>query len=631
LFIFIWFTLNFALCFSGQAQIIFDQGVVKGGVTAAGFSTGLGFGSGQFQLQIEDGSTIQKAYLFTYRIGFAPSVDFILNDVSHSIDTTNLISSVSHTNPFATPINIYYKDISDYLDSNTQNFQVTIPNQFGLPINWGYWTLFLFVVYENLNMENSAYSIIINDKDFEGNEFYQLENLNPINSTLPVGFSTYSDRNGDGIQLSNQVYFNEFLLGIIGGSDNVNNSWNYAGVKGHFSYYNNSIFGLDDDVPNETMTGSDGLADVSNLVLEFSTSCNYAFKHTQFPNLPVGGPNINLATFLSYTTPCQPFETTLTEEVAICRGANAQLLATGGSTSSPTGYEWLPQEDLSCYDCPNPVFLGDSTRHYTVRIWSTDSCSKVLPVKVLVYDVPTQASLNLNPATCSESNGSMSISNVVGGTPQYIFNIGGNDSTNPNFNNLAPGVYNLQVTDANTCTYNQAFTIEEVNPVTAAFSANPQQGVAPLNVNFTNQSTGANLYQWLVNTQTFESFNLNYTFDTAGVYPVQLIAWYNEPYCADTTQKVIVVENAFSAIIPTLLAGSQGFWSIQTINVTHAKVQIYNAIGQLIHQTEQAVSNGPNALWNATGKATGYYFYRIQLTDVEGKEHDYKGKVLVVR
>jgi len=29
--------------------------------------------------------------------------------------------------------------------------------------------------------------------------------------------------------------------------------------------------------------------------------------------------------------------------------------------------------------------------------------------------------------------------------------------------------------------------------------------------------------------------------------------------------------------------------------------------------------------------ATGYYFYRLKLTDVEGKEHGYEGKILVVR
>jgi hypothetical protein len=53
-------------------------------------------------------------------------------------------------------------------------------------------------------------------------------------------------------------------------------------------------------------------------------------------------------------------------------------------------------------------------------------------------------------------------------------------------------------------------------------------------------------------------------------------------------------------------------------------------LGSLFTNQNTAVSNGPNPIWNATEKATGYYFYRLQLTDVEGKEHGYEGKVLVV-
>jgi PKD repeat protein len=622
----------FAIQSSGQ--LVFEQDIVKGGITAAGFSTGQGSGSGSFDIFIEPGSSIKKAYAFTYSQRYPPPAIFTLNELSFSFDTNNVIMNVEYYDPpapFVSPSRLYFKNLTNEINPDISNYNVTIPFQPDLPINAGYWTLFLIVVYEHQDLNHTAYSILINDKNFTGLEIYTVDQLNPIDTNYPVGFSLYTDRSGLGTPPTKLVTFNSSLLGVVGGSDNVNSNWNRGGVKGHFYYQNNQLFGLDDDLPNNVMSGTDGLADVSEYLSQNAANFNFQLQHSNYPNQPITGTQVNLAYTLACTTPCQPFETTLTEEVAICRGDSTQLLATGGSASLPVAYEWLPQEDLSCYDCPNPVFLGDNTRHYTVRIWSTDSCSKVLPVKVLVYDVPTQANLNLNPATCSESNGSLSISNVVGGTPLYIYNIGGNSSTNPNFNNLTPGIYNLQITDANTCSYNQAFTIDEINPVTAAFSANPQQGVAPLNVNFTNQSFGANLYQWLVNTQTFESFNLNYTFDTAGVYPVQLIAWYNEPHCADTTQKVVVVENAFSAIIPTLHVGSHGFWSIQTTNVTYAKVQIYNVIGQIIHQSEQAVSNGSNPIWNATGKATGYYFYHIELTDVEGKEHDYKGKVLVVR
>jgi len=613
-------------------QLVFYQDVFKGGVTGAGYNPTWNSNSpGVIQLHIEPGSTIRKAFLLvgTYTNAVYPTLGQSSMQINGS--TIALDSNITGHNQFTmalsggNPYNLRtgIVEITNLIDATVTTLNIVPQVSYN---NGRYIEYYVLVVYENSDLPECSVVVVLNEQNSSGIMGYTINSINPIDTNSQVGLAIQSSHICNLPWDGSYVSINEETIGLIGGVDE-NNTNGSCGVTGSFYYQNHMLYGLSDDVANEAMLGSDAIANIQsflNSTDEIDLRFTYQALIDGGPGTPSSNPIWHLV--LSYTTPCQPFETTLAEEATICPGSSAQLLVTGGQS-----YEWLPQVDLSCYNCPNPVFTGEQTRHYTVRIWNTDSCSKVLPVKVLVYDVPTQANLNLNHATCSESNGSMSINNVVGGTPQYIYNIGGNDSTNPNFNNLAPGVYNLQITDANSCTYNQSFAMEEVNPVTAAFNANPQNGIAPLNVNFTNQSTGANLYQWLVNSQTFESTNLNYTFDTAGIYTVQLIAWYNEPHCADTTQKVIVVENAFSAIIPTLHAGSQGFWSIQTTNVTHAKVQIYNAIGQIIHQAEQAVSNGSNALWNATGKATGYYFYRIQLTDVEGKEYDYRGKMLLVR
>jgi PKD repeat protein len=624
-------------CFNSCGQQVFYQDVCNCGVTGAGYNpTWNSNAPGIIQLHIEPGSTIRKAFLLigTYTNIVYPTLgqsSMQINGNTITLDSSIVVhNSFSMISGGGNPYNLQtgIVDITSYIDAAITTLNIVPPESY---INGRYIEYYVLVAYENSTLPESNVVIVLNEQNSSGIMEYSISSINPIDTNAQVGFAIQSSHICNLPWDGSYVSINDETIGLIGGADENNPSAS-CGVTGSFYYQNHLLYGLSDDVADEAMLGSDAIANIQNYISN-PTEIDIRFTYQALIDGGSGTPTSNAIwqLYFAYTTPCQPFETTLTEEVAICRGDSAQLLVSMGTEPVEVpAYEWQPQEDLSCYDCPNPVFLGDSTRHYTVRIWNTDSCSKVLPVKVLVHDVPTQANLNLNPATCSESNGSMNISNVVGGSPQYIFNIGGNSSTNPNFNYLAPGVYNLQITDANSCTYNQPFTIEEINPVTAAFSANPQQGVAPLNVNFTNQSTGANLYQWLVNTQTFESTNLNYTFDTAGTYPVQLIVTYNEPHCADTAQKVIVVENAFSAIIPTLHAASQGFWSIKTTNVTRAKVQIYNAIGQLLHQTEQAVSNGPNPIWNATGKATGYYLYRIKLTDVEGREHDYKGKVLVV-
>jgi PKD repeat protein len=636
------FFILLIVCLFGSSkvfgQLVYYQDTFAGGVTGGGYTPGFTSNAGEITVYITPNSAIRKALLFVGVYNFPDDRMALLNGVPVLMSSNNAIEPRHYFNSGTGLIFDQATLIIDVTDiiSETMNGGniVSIAPPIGQPslsVGGKFVEYYLMITYENPNMDVVNVAAVVNQQDYTGLMDFEINGINTINLDNPVGFAIHSSHLCNNTWDGSYINIDNSTIGLIGGPD-INNPSPCGGSTGTFYYQNNSLFGLSDDVPNNTMNGSDALADIS----EYLMNDDNIYVQITYQTLIDGGsgtPTSNAIWqfFFAYSTPCQPFETTLTEEVTICRGESAQLLATGGSASLPAAYEWLPQEDLSCYDCPNPVFLGDSTRHYTVRIWNTDSCSKVLPVKVLVYDVPTQANLNLNPATCSESNGSLSISNVVGGTPQYVYNIGGNSSTNPNFNNLAPGVYNLQITDANTCTYNQAFTIDEINPVTAAFNANPQQGVAPLNVNFANQSSGANSYQWLVNTQTFEGFNLNYTFDTAGNYPVQLIATYNEPHCADTALKVVVVENDFSVIIPTLFHSSQGTWGITTSNVVQIKAQVYNAIGQLIHQTEQTANNGPNPIWPVNENATGYYFYRLQLTDVEGKEHGYEGKVLVVR
>jgi hypothetical protein len=54
----------FFISSSTLGQTIFEQDIIKGGVTAAGFSTGQGSGSGSFNIHIEPGSDVKKAVKF---------------------------------------------------------------------------------------------------------------------------------------------------------------------------------------------------------------------------------------------------------------------------------------------------------------------------------------------------------------------------------------------------------------------------------------------------------------------------------------------------------------------------------------------------------------------------------------
>src|SRR5690606_7595101 len=113
----------------------FYQDVFYGGVTGGGFSTGLGVGTGSFNLYIEPGSTIKKAFLFSYSYGYPQSVPLELNGVNYYFQEEEVVSSVNNmVNQFISPIKLYSKDLTDELSSNfTTTFNVSIPQQDGMP------------------------------------------------------------------------------------------------------------------------------------------------------------------------------------------------------------------------------------------------------------------------------------------------------------------------------------------------------------------------------------------------------------------------------------------------------------------------------------------------------------------
>src|SRR5690606_30941982 len=243
------------------SQIIFHQDVFRGGVTAGGFSTGMGIGSGTVQLYIEPGSTIKKAYIFTFSTGLNTSESIIINGQNYTFNNSSKLVSFTHTNFYFSPINIHCIDFTNVLNiSPTNSFQINIPNQNGLPF-LGVFAPFIYIEYLNNSLPVVNTCVVLNKQNLIGSEVYNLSNLNPINISSPTGFSIYSDRANN-----ENILFNFNLLGTLNGNDNINNLWNFSGVKGHFYYQNNQLFGLDDDSPDSIMNGTDALANVSSFL-----------------------------------------------------------------------------------------------------------------------------------------------------------------------------------------------------------------------------------------------------------------------------------------------------------------------------------------------------------------------------
>jgi PKD repeat protein len=389
------------------------------------------------------------------------------------------------------------------------------------------------------------------------------------------------------------------------------------------------------------MNESDALADVSTYINNFSTSVSIELRQIIFPVVPTAAINSYLAYFLTYTSPCQPFNAALlTSDTTTCAFVPVQLGASGGNTSGAfQAYEWLPQQNLSCYDCPNPIFLGDSTTNYTVRIRNTDSCSVVYPVRVRVLPNPSFESIEITESVCGGATGSIEARPVSGAEAPHTFQINnGTPQNNGTFNNLAAGEYTITLTNEHGCSIDSIVVVGEFNNVQAAFSVNPTTGAAPLDISITNQSQNASEHFWYFTDEDGNLLNQvtghfgSAQCPVAGVYTLTLIAGNGAQHCNDTTAALIVVKEPFVVFAYTHVTNEANLYQVFISGVSEYDYKIYALDGKLVYEKNGSIEAAGNVdLWEISKLSSGMYVFRIKVKDLEGNEHEVDGKLVVVK
>ncbi|MEY3368681.1 MAG: hypothetical protein RI973_1836, partial [Bacteroidota bacterium] len=142
-----------------------------------------------------------------------------------------------------------------------------------------------------------------------------------------------------------------------------------------------------------------------------------------------------------------------------CNGGNGSISIAINPASPPVGSNY----NISWSNGSSATSLSNlSPGTYTVTVSTIGTCSQTAS-----FTVPDQPSLpvlsaNATPATCGQSNGSVSLS-ASGGASPYAYNWS-NGSTNPGISNLPGGSYSVTVTGANGCTATLSVTVQD-NPI----------------------------------------------------------------------------------------------------------------------------------------------------------------------
>ncbi len=626
--------IYFLLPFLGNSQTIFYSDVFKGGVTGYGFNPFVLEHTGHLNIHIEPNSTIRKAYLFV--------------TVAKAETTTNVLdnSFVFNGNVFALKwsdaIGDEYNDIvgghviknktiafdvTNYISPNINSYTL-IPAQNQDPtgaIKGVYFNYYLFVSYENSVLPTVGAQIILNSQNSQQTLIYNTAINADINYNIGFTFNSYAfcQTVWDG----SYVLINGNNIGLVGG-DEVSDSASCTGIRGAFYYQNNQLFGLDDDTATPFMDGTDALATIENYITNPS-NISIQFEY-QTPGGASDKTNPVHQLFLAYSSPCTPFDVSVSNDTTVCIGEQVQLNASGGNK-----YKWEPATGLSCTNCPNPIFTGSSSMVYTVKIWNNDSCSVVRPVRINVNN-PQKINCYTFDTYCGTLNGYIKSLSLPKDMDNWYVVTSNNDTLNQSslsdaFFNLGAGNYSVYYIDTIGCKSEDTIvTINTNYNIVADFTVNPTSGTAPLEVVFVNQSEFATNYNWIINGVSYGS-NPNTTFDTAGVYEIGLVAWANDETCADTMWKKIFVYDSLLTYVPNVFTpnddGANDYFCISVTYPVETHVIIMNRWGNKVHEWNGFLEIGNNEIWNGKSKegnlvSDGVYFYQITFFNLKGVEKE---------
>ncbi|MBC7695306.1 MAG: gliding motility-associated C-terminal domain-containing protein [Burkholderiales bacterium] len=323
-----------------------------------------------------------------------------------------------------------------------------------------------------------------------------------------------------------------------------------------------------------------------------------------------------------------------TNSVLTCSTTNSTLTATPSTTDSPI---WtIPGGSFAA----NPVTASTTGDYVATLLDGVNGCS-VSQTITIVNDV-TPPNANAGAAVVMPCN--ISVTTLLGTStatdavsyswsgPNTGSVISGTNSATPTVTDT--GVYTLTVTNLVTgCTATSTVNVSTDN-VTADFTADPMIGEIPLNVNFTNSSTGANSYSWTFgNGLTSGSTNPSTVYNNTGTYTVMLVASSN--FCSDTITRIIIAEDGFTIEIPNVFTpngdGANDVFHIKTTGVKSAEGYIYNRWGQLLFSWDVLNNSWDGKATNGENCPDGTYYYLIKVIDKKDKEHIAPGYLLIAR
>lgn len=291
---------------------------------------------------------------------------------------------------------------------------------------------------------------------------------------------------------------------------------------------------------------------------------------------------------------------------AACPGVNTgsiNLSVTGGS--APYTYAWsngATTQDLS----------NIAGGNYSVTITDGNSCTATNVTTVGTGTGPS-AAISVFDASCAGVNNGLVDITVSGGTTPYTY-LWSNGSTSQDLTNVASATYTVTVTDANGCTAGQTGIVGKGSSLQLSANIHPDSmntGTGSILVTV-SEGTAPYGYQWSSGSNSVVITGLNagsYTVTVTDANGCEATGTYVVTNDTSTISSVQDIDFTYS-VYPNPTNGLLNV-RIQSSFSGSLRLQLYNAIGQLV--MEQSYSNASviAAAFDVSALEDGIYFLRI--------------------
>lgn len=282
---------------------------------------------------------------------------------------------------------------------------------------------------------------------------------------------------------------------------------------------------------------------------------------------------------------------------------------------------------------PNLTQLPEGV--YSCLITDGNGCIKHFQDTIFDKSIYTYID-SISPALCGKNNGWITIKYENGIPPIHYDWLSILDYDENKAFNLAPGIYEVIVSD-NLCSDTIQFEIDEMPFPTACFETLPTNSFETNSIiDFINCSDGANNWVWNFGDYTISYFeNPSHTYQNGGIYTIGLVV-SNEIGCEDSTSKTIEIKN-IDLFVPNSFTPNGDGINDQFIPIMNSVssegyiMSIYNRWGELVFQTTDIHQGWDGMHDGVYVPVNSTYSYLIKYTNRNGKSFQKTGGIHVIQ